>query len=109
MTAILSLGSINADFELRVERPPEGPGTLLAHDLLRTSGGKAANAAVLARRLGAEARLLGASATTTSPSRRSPGRPGKASTSPSSVARPVLPASRASSSCPVATRRSCSR
>ena len=41
MTEILSLGSINADFELRVERPPEGPGTLLTHDLLRTSGGKA--------------------------------------------------------------------
>jgi ribokinase len=59
MTAILSLGSINADFQLRVERPPGGPGTLLAHDLLRTSGGKAANVAVLARRLGAEARLLG--------------------------------------------------
>lgn len=59
MTAVLSLGSINADFQVRVERPPEGPGTLLAHDLLRTSGGKGANVGVLARRLGTEARLLG--------------------------------------------------
>jgi ribokinase len=59
MAVILSLGSINADFQVRVEQAPEGPSTVLANDLLRTSGGKAANVAVLARRLGAEARLLG--------------------------------------------------
>lgn len=56
---ILSLGSINADFQVRVRRPPGGSGTRLAHDLLRTSGGKGANVAVLAHRLGGDARLLG--------------------------------------------------
>lgn len=59
MAAILSVGSINADFLLRVEEAPNGPGTVLGHELLRTSGGKAANVAVLARRLGAEVRLIG--------------------------------------------------
>lgn len=56
---IISLGSVNADFQVRVPRPPDGPGTVVATDLLRTSGGKAANVAVLARRLGTEAVLLG--------------------------------------------------
>jgi ribokinase len=56
---ILSLGSINADFLVRTSEPPDGPGSSLARDLLRTSGGKAANLAVLATRLGAEVRLLG--------------------------------------------------
>ncbi|HEY9556919.1 MAG TPA: PfkB family carbohydrate kinase [Acidimicrobiales bacterium] len=55
---IISLGSINADFAVRAEEVPSGPGAILAHDLLRTSGGKAANVAVLARRLGAPASLL---------------------------------------------------
>jgi ribokinase len=57
---ILSVGSVNADFQVRIEEPlPEKAGTVLAGDLLRASGGKAANVSVLARRLGAEARLLG--------------------------------------------------
>jgi ribokinase len=56
---IVSLGSINADFVVRVDRSPSGPGSLLAHDLLRTSGGKAANVAVLAQRLGTPSVLLG--------------------------------------------------
>jgi ribokinase len=60
MGVVLSLGSVNADFQVRVDRPPDGSGTRLAHDLLRTSGGKAANVAVLARRLGAEAWMLAA-------------------------------------------------
>lgn len=59
MNVILSLGSINADFQMRVEDWPRGAGTVLTRDLLRASGGKAANVAVLARRLGAESRLLG--------------------------------------------------
>lgn len=58
MSEVLSLGSVNADFQMRVQQAPEGSGTSLAHDLLRTSGGKAGNVAVLARRLGADARLL---------------------------------------------------
>lgn len=60
MSAIVSVGSINADFEVRVPEPPAGAGTLLASHLLRTSGGKGANVAVLAHRLGVEAHLHGA-------------------------------------------------
>ena len=55
---ILALGSVNVDFQVRVDRPPEVGETLLAHDFVRLSGGKAANVAFLARRLGAGAQLL---------------------------------------------------
>ena len=55
---ILSLGSINADFQMRVERRPEVSETVLAHDFVRLGGGKAANVAFLARRLGCDARLF---------------------------------------------------
>lgn len=56
---VLAVGSINADFELRVPQPPRPGRTQLGADLLRTSGGKAANVAVLAARLGVPARLFG--------------------------------------------------
>jgi ribokinase len=56
---ILSLGSINADFVVRVDAAPTGPGTRAGHDLLRTSGGKAANVAVVNARLGTPAQLIG--------------------------------------------------
>ncbi len=61
MTApwLLSLGSINADFQARVDAAPGSAETLSAHDFVRLSGGKAANRAYLARRLGHPARLLG--------------------------------------------------
>lgn len=59
MTAVVSLGSVNADFVVRVAESPSGPGSTLAEGLLRTSGGKGANVAVLAARLGVGARLLG--------------------------------------------------
>lgn len=56
---LLALGSINLDLQVRAERWP-GPGeTLQVHDLLRTGGGKAANRAFLARRLGVRACLIG--------------------------------------------------
>lgn len=55
---ILSLGSINADFQARVEYAPDTGRTLPATDFVRLSGGKAANVALLARRLGHPARLL---------------------------------------------------
>lgn len=58
MASLISLGSINADFQVRAGSVPEGPGSILAEELMRTSGGKAANVAVLAKRLGAEALLL---------------------------------------------------
>ncbi|NJC71206.1 ribokinase [Planosporangium thailandense] len=56
---VLAVGSINADFEMRVPQPPRPGRTHLGTDLLRTSGGKAANVAVLAARLGVHARLFG--------------------------------------------------
>lgn len=56
---LIALGSINLDLQVRADRWP-GPGeTLPVRDLLRTGGGKAANRALLARRLGAPACLLG--------------------------------------------------
>ncbi|HEY7138431.1 MAG TPA: carbohydrate kinase family protein, partial [Acidimicrobiia bacterium] len=59
MVSIVSLGSINADFQVRVDALPDGAGTRLARDLLRASGGKAGNVAVIIRRLGGEVRLVG--------------------------------------------------
>ena len=56
---VLSLGSINADFSFPVERAARSGGTVVAGELLRTSGGKAANRAVQACRLGVPARLFG--------------------------------------------------
>lgn len=55
---LLSLGSVNADFQVRVDRYPRPGETLPGRAFLRLSGGKAANVTVLARRLGVEARLL---------------------------------------------------
>lgn len=42
--AILSLGSINADFQVRVDRWPDAGETLLARDFVVLAGGKAAAA-----------------------------------------------------------------
>lgn len=57
--ALLSLGSINADFQMRVPKEIGDIETQLAHDFMRLSGGKAANRAFLARQFGHPARLLG--------------------------------------------------
>src|SRR5690606_21742908 len=56
---LLSLGSINADFQVRVDEPPGCRETLLARDLCRLSGGKASNTAYLAARFGHRSILLG--------------------------------------------------
>lgn len=56
---VISVGSINADLVFSVERALRPGETLLSRDFLRTSGGKGANRAVQARRLGARARLFG--------------------------------------------------
>jgi ribokinase len=58
VSRIVSLGSVNADFEMRVDRAVPDGGTLLGRDLVRVSGGKAANVAVLAARLGAAVSLI---------------------------------------------------
>jgi ribokinase len=56
---ILALGSINADFQLRVARRPEISETLVGRDFVRLGGGKAANVAFFARRLGCPVTLFG--------------------------------------------------
>lgn len=57
---LLSLGSINADFQLRVDSMEDlGSSMRPGRDLLQLSGGKAANVAVLACRLGCTTQLLG--------------------------------------------------
>jgi hypothetical protein len=57
--AVFSAGTVNADFSLRVDGRLERGASLIATDLLCTSGGRAANVAVIARRLGTPARLFG--------------------------------------------------
>jgi len=54
------VGSINLDLVARVERLPRPGETLAARTLLRVPGGKGANQAVAAARLGASVRLRGA-------------------------------------------------
>ena len=56
---LLSLGSINADFQVRVDEPAGSRETQLAHDLCRLSGGKASNRAFLGARFGHRSLLLG--------------------------------------------------
>ncbi|MGE6528463.1 PfkB family carbohydrate kinase [Pseudomonas sp. NPDC077382] len=56
---LLSLGSINADFQVRVDEPAGSRETQLAHDLRRLSGGKASNTAYLGARFGHRSLLLG--------------------------------------------------
>lgn len=55
---IISLGSVNADFQVRVDRRPDLSETLLASDFMQLSGGKAANVTYLARKLGHPALLI---------------------------------------------------
>jgi ribokinase len=54
------VGSANVDFTVALERLPSPGETVSGGTLLRNLGGKGANQAVTARRLGAEVRLLGA-------------------------------------------------
>jgi ribokinase len=56
---ILSLGSINADFQVRVDRRPEISETLVGGDFARFGGGKAANVAYLVKQLGGDVKLFG--------------------------------------------------
>ncbi len=54
------VGSINTDLAVRTERRPQGGETVRGADLLISAGGKGANQAVAAARLGAAVAMLGA-------------------------------------------------
>lgn len=56
---LLSLGSINADFQVRTHQPPGSSETLLAYDFCRFAGGKASNTAWLGAQFGHRSLLLG--------------------------------------------------
>jgi ribokinase len=56
---LISLGSVNADFQMRVDGDIARQETLLAHDFLRMPGGKAANTAYLGALFGHPSVLLG--------------------------------------------------
>ncbi|WP_067453209.1 ribokinase [Actinomadura macra] len=56
---LLVVGSANMDLTVTVPRLPECGETVLGGDAARTPGGKGANQAVAARRLGAEVRMVG--------------------------------------------------
>lgn len=56
---LLSLGSINADFQVRVDAPPGEAETLQAHQFSRLPGGKAGNTAYLGALFGLDSHLLG--------------------------------------------------
>ncbi len=59
MAKILVVGSINMDLVVRVPRPPAPGETILGGDFQTFSGGKGANQAVAAARLGGEVTLVG--------------------------------------------------
>jgi ribokinase len=58
-SSVVSLGSINVDFQVRADGWPEQSETAIAGDFLMAGGGKAANVAFIAARLGASPRLVG--------------------------------------------------
>lgn len=58
-STLLSLGSINADFQVRVDAPVGSRETLLAHTFSRFAGGKASNTAWLGAVFGHRSLLLG--------------------------------------------------
>jgi ribokinase len=60
VTSLTVVGSINLDFVVRVERLPRPGETVTARAFTRGPGGKGANQAVAAARLGAQVTMIGA-------------------------------------------------
>ncbi|WIV13516.1 ribokinase [Proteiniborus sp. MB09-C3] len=60
MLKILVIGSINMDYVCTVDELPKKGETLLSNGFVDSGGGKGANQAVAARRLGAEVAMIGA-------------------------------------------------
>lgn len=60
MSHVVVVGSLNADLTLYAERMPRPGETVLGTDFVIQPGGKSANQAVAAARLGADVRLIGA-------------------------------------------------
>ena len=60
MPRVCVIGSANVDYTMALPRLPRAGETVLNGQLLVNLGGKGANQAVAARRLGAEVRFLGA-------------------------------------------------
>ena len=60
MKKILVIGSLNVDITLRMERAPEAGETLTADSMVASPGGKGANQAYAAGKLGGDVAMLGA-------------------------------------------------
>ena len=60
MTNILVIGSLNADFSARVDHIPQVGETILADNMIMNAGGKGANQAYTASKLGGNVMMLGA-------------------------------------------------
>lgn len=60
MSRVVAVGAINVDLVVRVETLPSAGETVVGGDLARFGGGKGANGAVAAARLGADVALVGA-------------------------------------------------
>ncbi|MGB5721613.1 MAG: PfkB family carbohydrate kinase, partial [Woeseiaceae bacterium] len=58
MASVLIIGSVNIDIVARCARLPEPGETVTGAELSRFPGGKGANQALAARRLGADVRLI---------------------------------------------------